>query len=146
MAMMEKIKQYFWFMFGIIGVVLFWAGVWEGIGGLPYLENPLISLIAGLGLFAISAVFFKGTNPFWGEKEGEVHMILHQVHSHPQKHEFHIKYHDNIKHSEILYKAIKLKSIEKGFLVFAEKSGKEVFVPVHRVTQILRKGKNFWKL
>ena len=53
MAMMEKIKQYFWFMFGIIGVVLFWAGVWEGIGGLPYLENPLISLIAGLGLFAI---------------------------------------------------------------------------------------------
>ena len=44
------VKKYFWSLFGVVGIVSFWAGIWEGIAGLPYIVNPLISLIVGITL------------------------------------------------------------------------------------------------
>ncbi len=143
MINLEKVKKYFWYVFGLIGVVFFWAGVWDGLGNLSYLQNPLISLAVGIIMLTISGFIFKESNPFWG-KEKAVMTILQKVHAHPRKHEFHIKYHDELKKKEIIYRADKLKAIEKDFLVFLEK-GKEVFVPTHRVKEVLHKGKTHWK-
>lgn len=138
-----QLKQYFWYLFGIMGVVFFWAGVWDGIGSLPYVSNPWISLLIGIAMLTFSGFIFKDTNILWG---GEKLVVseLHKVHAHPQKHEFHIKYMDRISRKEVLMHAGKLKSIEKGFLVFLY-DGKEVFVPMHRVTEILHNGKRHWK-
>lgn len=134
-----------WSLFGAVGIIAFWAGVWEGLGGLPYIEKPWVSLIIGLVMLSVSGLIYKQFDAI-EEMEKAVQEVMHKVHKHPQKHEFHIKYQDKMQHKEILMKADKLKSIEKGFLVFLEKGGKEIFVPIHRITHVLHKGKTYWKL
>ncbi len=139
----EDLKQYFWYIFGIIGVVFFWTGTWDGLGNLWLLKNPVISFVVGIILLSISGVLFKDSNPLW-ESEKPVKSEAKKVHRHPQKHEFHFKYQDHVKNKELILPAQKLRRIEKEFLVFLDK-GKEVFVPLHRVTEILHKGKTHWK-
>jgi len=143
MAIMEGFKHYFWGLFSIIGVVFFWAGVWDGVGNLGPLVNPLVSLAVGILLLSLSGVIFKETNPFW-EPADPVKIALETVHKHPEKHLFHIRYHDRLKNKELLYEAKKLKKIEKGFMIFVDKDY-EVFIPTSRVTEILHKGKTHWK-
>lgn len=139
----EEIKKYFWYLFGMIGIAFFWAGVWDGLGNLGPLENPLVSLMVGVILLSLSGIILKDANPLW-EVEKPVKSEAKKVHHHPQKDEFHFKYEDHIKNKELLLHAGKLRRVEKEFLVFIDK-GKEVFVPLHRVTEILRKGKTHWK-
>lgn len=139
----EELKKYFWYLFGVMGVVFFWTGTWDGLGNIGWLQNPLISFIVGAILLSLSGVIFKEANPLW-EAEKMVKSEAKKVHRHPQKDEFHFKYQDNIKKKELLIHAGKLNRIEKEFLVFFDE-GKEVFVPLHRVTEILRKGKTHWK-
>ncbi len=139
----EQLKKYFWTLFGIIGVVLFWIGVWEGIGGLPYISNPFVSLITGLVMFTLSGVIFKEFNPLQSMEKSAL-SVLQTISTHPQKHEFHISYKDKIKNKEFKFKGDKFKRIEKDFLVFLEE-GKEIFIPIHRVTEIFHKNKTHWK-
>lgn len=141
----EEIKKYFWYLFGMMGVVFFWAGVWDGLGNIhPLIANPLLSLTLGIILLILSGVIFKGANPLW-EVEMPVMSEAKRVHSHPQKNEFHFKYKDHMKNKEVLIHAQKLRQVEKEFLIFLNK-GKEVFIPLHRVTEILHKGKTHWKV
>lgn len=140
----EDLKKYFWYVFGLIGVVFFWAGVWDGLGRIhPLVSNPFVSLVIGITMLGLSGVIFKDANPLW-EIEKPVKSEARKVHQHPLKHEFHFKYQDRVKNKELLLHAAKLKRIEKDFLVFFDK-GKEVFIPLHRVTEILHKGKTHWK-
>ncbi|MEK6899604.1 MAG: hypothetical protein AABX05_00625 [Nanoarchaeota archaeon] len=139
----EDIKKYFWYLFGVMGIVFFWTGTWDGLGNLGWLVNPLISLIVGLAMLGLSGIIFKDSNPLW-EAEKPIKTEAKKVHNHPLKHEFHFKYKDHMKNKEYLLHAKKLDRIEKEFLVFLEE-GKEVFVPLHRVTEILHKGKTHWK-
>ncbi len=140
---LAQIRQYFWYLFGIMGVVFFWAGVWDGLGSLPYISNPWISLLIGVVMLTLSGFIFKGTSPIFGGEKTAL-SELRKVHSHPRKHEFHIRYKDRIQRKEVLLQANTLKDIEKEFLVFLQ-GNKEMFVPVHRVTEILHKGKRHWK-
>ena len=140
----EDIKKYCWYFFGIIGVVLFWAGVWDGLGHLPYIEKPWVSFLLGVIMLSFSGVIFKGANPLW-ESERNVASVIKKIHQHPLKHEFMIKYKDMAYKKELPLSAKNLKDIEKEFLVFIEKDGREIFVPFHRITQILHKGKSYWK-
>ena len=139
----EDVKKYFWYLFGTLGVIFFWAGVYDGLGSLPVIENPLVSLILGITMLSLSGVLLKGANPLW-EVEKPVKTQAKKVYRHPQKHEFHFKYEDHLKKKELTVHAGKLQRIEKEFLVFIDQ-GKEVFVPLHRVTEILHKGKTHWK-
>ncbi len=144
MLSLERLKTYFWYFFGIMGVVFFWTGVWDGIGNISYLENPLISFGTGLILLGMYKFVFKERGSLIkGEKS--FHHIFHEVHKHPLKHQFHIIYHDNIKKKEVSLKVKHLQRIEKDFLIFVKHGGKEVFVPFHRVTQVRHKEKTYWK-
>ena len=144
MLHLENVKTYFWFFFYVIGGIFFWIGVWDGIGNLGYLVNPVISLLVGSGMLVIAKFLFKGTGSFFGIK-GEIHPVFYKVHHHEQKHKFHFKYHDKKQDKKILVPAATLKRIEENFLVFVDKTKKEVFVPVHRVKEILYEGKSHWK-
>ena len=144
MVATEDLKKYFWYVFGTIGVVFFWAGVWDGLGNIhPIIANPWLSLGLGIILLGLSGIIFKDANPLW-EVEKPVKTQAKKVYRHPQKHEFHFKYEDHLKKKELTIPAGKLQRIEKEFLVFLDQ-GKEVFVPLHRVTEILHKGKTHWK-
>ena len=133
-----KLSRYFWAILGVLGIVLFWAGTWDGIGSLPYISNPLISLIVGLSILILSGLIFKEFDPLGKKDSGKV-LAMHKVHHHPMKHQFHIKYFDKIKKSHVLINATKLKKIEKeAFLVFKHE-GQEFFLPMHRIKEILHK-------
>ena len=76
MEILDTAKHYFWSLFSVIAVVFFWAGVWDGIGYLPYLENPLISLIVGIVILASSGLIFKEFNPM---EETEKTVIINKI-------------------------------------------------------------------
>jgi hypothetical protein len=140
----ESLKHYFWAGLGVTGIVLFWNGIWSGLGSLPYLEYPIVSLIVGLIILASSGLLLHEFDPT-KEEEQKKHKIMHEVHRHKEKHLFKIKYQDKIGKKEKTMEAGTLKKIEKGFLVFVEKEGKEIFVPIHRVTQVMHKEESYWK-
>ena len=144
MATEEQSRHYFWFFFGVMGVVFFWAGTWDGLGTLPYLENPWISLSIGLIMVLLSKTVFAQVDPVKKAEEA-AQAVLQQIHLHPRKHEFHIKYHDKISQKELLIRGDKFKSLEKGFLLL-EGKGQEEFIPIHRVTEVLHQGKTYQKL
>lgn len=134
----EKLREHFWFLFGVVGVVFFWVGVWDGIGEISLLKKPLVSLAAGVAMLITSRFIFKETDPEKARREA-THQALREVHQHPQKEQFHIKYLDRIKQSHVLAGADKLHKIEKGFLIFLQE-GREIFVPFHRIAEIHYRG------
>jgi len=140
----ETLKRYFWAWFGAVAVIAFWAGIWDGPGYLPYLENPWISLGVGAIMLISSGYLFKEFDPL-EEMEQNVVTMARKVHKHQKKHEFHFKFHDHLLKKDILYEAKHLKAIEKGFLVFVGKEGKEIFVPAHRIKEVLHKMNSYWK-
>ncbi|MEK6937586.1 MAG: RNA repair domain-containing protein [Nanoarchaeota archaeon] len=140
----EALRHYLFAVIGVIGIVLFWAGLWDGIGSLWLLKNPLVSLAAGLVILASSGLLLKEFDPL-KEEEQKIHAEMLKIHHHPQKQEFHIKFHDRLKGKDVLHQVKHLKDIEKGFLIFVEKEGKELFVPIHRVKEILHNNKSYWK-
>lgn len=140
----NKLKHYGWSLFGAVGVITFWAGIWEGIGGLPYLENPLISFIIGMAMLTFSGLVYKQFDPL-EEVEGEINAVLEKVEAHPQKHQFEIKYFDKMKNKEISFQGRSLKGVEKNILTFIDQTGKEIYVPAHRLTKIIHQKKAYWE-
>ena len=140
----DDLKKYFWAILGGVGMICLWAGVWDGIGGLPYLENSLVSLGIGIAILTFSGTIYKEFDPL-KEAEEEVHKQLQEIHKHPQKHLFHIKYFDNFKNNHIILSADKIHNIEKGFIIMLDDKGNEKFIPGHRVKELFHEGKLFWK-
>ena len=143
MVELYKLKHYFWSLFGVLGIVLFWAGIWDGIGTLPYLENPWISLLFGLTILLSSSVIFSEFDPFKSSRH--VNSVMHKIHRHPRKHEFLIKYFDKFKNKHLEISAKHLKDIEKNSFLILTKAGEEIFIPVHRIKEVLHQGKKYWK-
>ncbi len=138
-----QLKQYGMYFIGIAGVVFFWVGIWDGIGSLPYLANPLISIAIGVVMLSASLHIFRKKDPS-ELAERQLYAALQKVHTHERKHEFHIFYHDKLRRKQLHVPASRVAQVEKEFLVLLEK-GKEIFIPFHRITEIKHKGKTFHK-
>lgn len=138
-----KLRQYFWFVFSIMGVVFFWVGIWDGIGSLPFISTWWISLLTGLTLFAFSGIFLKENNLFKNVTNPAI-KIVHAIYNHPEKHLFEIKYFDRVKKKDKTLAGHHIKHLEKGYAVFID-NGYEQFLPLHRITEIFHKGKLHWK-
>src|SRR3989344_8926906 len=95
----EKIKKYFWYLFGILGVVFFWTGMWDGIGNLGYMVNPLVSLLVGVLMLTLSSLIFKQVSPLEEVRLEEI--IYDKIHKHPAKHELGLTYQDNISNKPV---------------------------------------------
>lgn len=141
----SQLRRYFWSVFGVIGVVMLWAGIWEGLGGLPYLELPLVSLLVGIVMLSFSGFFNQQFSPLQ-EVEKSINKVLLVIHRHPRKHEFHVQYQDHLKKKSILLRLDKLSGIERGsFIVLSSKHEGETFIPIHRIKEVLHKGKSYWR-
>lgn len=130
-------------MLGIFGVVLFWAGIWDGIGNLPYLTNPLISLAAGLVILICSALVFKEAEMFGGKTNKNL-VLMYKAKAHPDKKNLTINYFDKIKNKTVSVSASLIKKIEKDAFLVLNKNKKEFFIPIHRIKDVLFRGKP-WK-
>jgi uncharacterized protein YxeA len=141
----EQDKHFLMSLFVATGIIMLWKGIWEGVGGLPFISNPWVSLFIGLAMLTLTGVIYNQFDPF-GSLEKSVNKVMHDVHHHPQKHEFHIKYYDNIKKRHFTFQANRIEHIEKNFLVIRHENGKqELFIPIHRVVEVLHKGKSYWR-
>jgi len=144
MITQEKFNQYFWYLFGVIAVVFFWAGIWDGLGNISYLQNPLISLFAGLFLLGLSRIIFRDANPFGSEGDHPAHPIIRKIKKSDEKHHYDIQYKDQSKSRDLSINAKNLHKIEKNFMIFHE-GEREIFIPLKKVTQVLYKGKKHWQ-
>ncbi len=126
------------------GVILFWKGLWDGVGSLWILQSPWVDLFVGLAILTFSGLIFAQFDPLGGI-EGGVMSAVQKIAVHPRKHEFIIKYYDNIQKKDIEISAKNIRQIEKNILSLHEK-GKEIFIPLHRVKSIHRFGKTIWRL
>ncbi len=130
-------------MVGFIAIVLFFDGVYGGIGGLPIIDYWYVSLVIGLVMLACSGYIYKLSATFETIEEMTTN-VLKEIHTHPEKHEFHIIYDDKIAHKKIPIHAIKVKRIEKGFLVIEGEQNHELFIPLSRISHTLYKGQPHW--
>lgn len=144
MVLREQDKHFLWSIFAGVAIILFWKGIWEGIGSLPLLENPWVSLFVGFTMLTFSGIIFKELDPL-GSLEKSTQKVMQFIAGHPKKQEFHIVYRDRTKKQDVVIKANKLKEIEKNLLVIVEKDGSEFFVPMHRIKEIRHKGKPYWR-
>lgn len=144
MVMRETDKHFLLAMFTATGIILFWKGIWEGVGSLPVMENPWVDLFLGAAILTFSGMIFSEFDPLGGIEKATVKM-MQSVHNHPQKHEFSIKYYDNIRKKEVELRAEHIRHIEKNIIIFHDR-GKEMFIPIHRVRSVRRKGEVVWRL
>jgi uncharacterized protein (UPF0248 family) len=153
MVLREQDKHFLWSIIAAVGVILAWRGIWEGmyyileeIFNLPFLADPWVFLFIGFAMLTFSGIIFKEFDPLGGIEKSTQRMI-HFVHSHPKKDDFEIKYLDKSLKKEHIFRADKLKHIEKSALVTEHPKGKqELFIPMHRVTEVVYKGKTYWRL
>lgn len=153
MVFREQDKHFLWSLFAAAGAILAWRGVWEGlyvffedVAGLPYLADPWVFLFVGLAMLTFSGMIFKEFDPLGGV-EKSVNRMMHYVHNHPKREEYLVKYHDKEQKKNFSFRADKIRHIEKNTLVVEHPQGaKELFIPLHRVTEILHKGKTYWRL
>jgi uncharacterized protein (UPF0248 family) len=97
-------------------------------------------------MLTLSGAIFKEFDPLGGV-ENAVNKTIHQIYHHPRRKEFTLKYYDQNLKKEVLINADKIINLEKGALIIKFKNKRqELFVPVHRVTEVLYQGKTYWKL
>lgn len=137
----ETIKKYFWSALGTAGIVFFWAGVWDGIGYLPYLKSPWVSLVIGVVILATSGILYSEKK----EKTDEIKEILRKIYRNPIAKEFKLKYQDKISHHEIIIPLNKIQKIEKDYLLVEGKEKKELFIPLHRITKLIQHNEVYWE-
>jgi len=46
-------------LIGVVGIILVWRGVWNLVDTTPFFNAPVISIIVGFLLVALSGFFFK---------------------------------------------------------------------------------------
>ncbi len=135
-----QLKRFGWSVAGATGIIIFWRGLWEGSSYIPYLENLWVTLVVGLTMMAFSAFKFQDFPLEASER------IIKNIQKHPQKHEFHLKYKDNILSKEIAIVAHEIKKVKNNFIMFQGKDGGfDYFIPTERINEITFQGKTHWK-
>jgi len=146
MVLREQDKHFLWSLTAALGVILAWKGLWEGWYEIPTIGNEWVALFVGFAILTFSGIIFKEFDPL-GSLDKSVNRVAHYVHGHPKKELFEIKYHDKVLKKDVTIRAERLKHIERVSLVVEhEKGNQEVFIPLHRINEVLYRGKTYWRL
>ncbi len=152
MVLREQDKHFLWSLFVAVSVILMWKGIWEGMYeipeklGYPQFGDPFVFLFLGFVMLTFSGIIFKEFDPL-GSLDKSANRMMQHIHNHPHKQEFTIKYYDKVQKKELPISADRLKHIERGALVIAHQNGRqESFVPLHRITEVQRQDKTYWKM
>ena len=142
--MREQDKHFLATLYLVMAIIFIWKGVWEGWYEIPYLGSPFVALFIGLTILTLSGLIFKEFDPFGSVQQSTI-SLLNKLHQHPKKEHFQIKYYDANQKKDIVFVVQSLRQIEENVLIFGLK-GKEHFIPIHRVKEILFKGARYWRL
>lgn len=144
MKLREQDRHFLWSLMAAIGVIFVWKGLWEGLYEIPYFGDPWVALFVGLVMLTFSGIIFREFDPL-GSIEKSTNKVIKFIHKHPQSHEYQLKYYDQFKKKDILIKGNRLKGIEKSTLIVKSEEG-EIFIPSHRLKEVLHKGKTYWRM
>jgi len=155
----EQDKHFLSSLYIAIAIIFTWKGIWDGLYEVPFLGDlscpasiqletctPLVFLFLGFAMLTISGAIFKEFDPLGGIQKA-VDKTLHSIQAHQDKKNFEFKYYDKAQKKYVTIPAAWVKKIEKGALVVVPpKQKQELFIPVHRVSEVLYKGKRYWRL
>ncbi len=159
MFLREQDKHFLSSLYIAVAVIFTWKGIWDGLYEIPFLGSldcpaiinlesctPLVFLFIGFAMLTFSGLIFKEFDPLGGIQK-TVSKILHDIQVHPEKKHFRIRYYDKTQKKTITIPAEWIKKIEKNALTVVPPGKKqEIFVPLHRVTEVLYNGKRYWRL
>ena len=141
----EQDKHFLWSLLVAVGIIFVWKGLWEGLYEIPYLGDSYVALFIGFAMLTFSGLIFREFDPL-GSLEKSVNKIIKEIKVKPHKHEYVIKYFDAVKKEHLKINGNQIRGIEKGSLIIKHnKENKEFFIPAHRITEVLHKGKTYWK-
>jgi len=133
-------------LYSAVAIIFVWKGLWEGLYEIPYIGDSFVFLFIGFAMLTFSGLIFKEFDPLGGVEKA-IHKTVTTIQKHPDKKNFKLKYHDKSLKKDILIDAERLKKMEKGILIVRHKNrNQEVFIPIHRLTEVTYKGKTSWKL
>ena len=143
----EQDKHFLWSLFVAVGVIMVWKGLWEGLYEIPYLGDAWVALFIGLTMLTLSGIIFKEFDPL-GNLDKSAKSMIKLITTHPDRKHFMLKYHDNHLKKDITFNASDIRGVEKDSIVLNVdgKKSKEVFIPAHRVNEIVHQGKTYWRL
>ncbi|MEW5896212.1 MAG: RNA repair domain-containing protein [Nanoarchaeota archaeon] len=140
-----RLKHYLLNLYEITGLILIWAGIWDGFGNIGILNNNLFSIFLAIVMLALIGIIFKKAQPLpLAVEHKKVHDVINKINRHPEKYTFSLRYRDQIRQKPVHLSAKNLHKIEKDFIIFTEQ-GRELFIPVHRVGAVFHKGKLHWQ-
>ena len=159
MVLREQDKHFLSSLYIAIAIIFTWKGIWGGLYEVPFLGDlscpsfigletctPLVFLFLGFAMLTISGAIFKEFDPLGGIQKA-VNKTFHSVTTHHDKKNFQFKYYDKSQKKYVIIPALWVKKTEKGALVAVPPQQKqEIFIPMHRITEILYKGKSYWRL
>jgi len=146
MVLREQDKHFLASLYAAMAVIFAWKGIWEGIYEIPYIGDPFVFLFIGFAMLTFSGLIFKEFDPL-GNMQKATLRILRSVHANSGKENFTVKYYDKKRKKHITLSAKRIRKIEKGALVVMHHDKREeIFIPLHRVTEILYKGEKYWRL
>ncbi len=144
--MREQDRHFLWSLYSVIAIIFLWKGFWDGIYEIPYIGHPFVFLFIGFAMLLFSGIFFREFDPLGGLERGVTKMMQHVYH-HPDKKQFTIQYYDKALRRNCQIKADQIKSIEHNTLVIKHHRKKqELFIPLHRITEVRYEGKSYWRL
>ncbi len=144
MKLREQDRHFLWSLLAAIGLIFVWKGLWEGLYEIPYFGDPWVALFVGLAMLTFSGIIFREFDPLGGIEESTNKMIQF-ISKNSKSHEYQLKYYDKFKKKDILFKGNKLKGVEKSTLIIVD-DGKELFIPSHRLKEVLHNGKTYWRM
>ncbi len=140
----EEDKQFLTSLLYATGIILFWRGIWDLSYEIPMIRTPLFCMAVGLVIITLTGYIYREYDPI-SNRMHKIGRLLHDVINQSKKGEPHeIFYHDSIgKHTHKILPH-KIKKIEHDYIIF-EENGHEVFIPMHRITHVHKKGKVIWR-
>ncbi len=146
MMVREQDKHFLWSLYVAVAIIFTWKGLWEGIYEIPYIGDPFVFLFIGLVMLTFSGVIFKEFDPLGGINKA-VFAIISHIKADPHKQEYVLKYYDKERKKHLTIDARRIRRVEKGAVVLKHHAkNQEVFIPAHRITEVLYKGKRYWRL
>lgn len=137
-------KRYLSALIVIMGIILFWRGLWDALYFIPIIENPFVSLFLGLLIMTLSGVIFQEFDPLRREVEKSIELLNEVVSRKHAKDKYEVVYFDEILGRTRSVGHHLIKKMEHTFVVVEDK-GKEFFIPVHRIRKIKQNNKVIWE-
>lgn len=148
MVLREQDKHFLWSLWMGSGMIFVWRGIWEGIYEVPYIGKEgaaeWVALFLGLTILTLSGLIFKNFDPL-GSFEKSIHDKLRYIMSRADNAQYKILYQDKSQKDPLSFSAADIQELEKSTLIMHKKGKQEVFIPTHRISEILYQGKSYWK-